>query len=176
MHDYFQTGRVQVYTGDGKGKTSAAIGVTMRAIGAGMTVLFAQFLKDKPSSEHQVFSHFNDRLTLMLFGTGDFIIGEPSQENRDAALAGWERCKDAIAFGDYDLIILDELNVVMALGLVPVGEVLEVLKKKQEHTEIIITGRGAHDRLIELADLVTEMKEIKHYYNQGVQARTGIDK
>ena len=176
MHNNFAKGRIQVYTGDGKGKTTAAIGVTVRALGAGMSVLFTQFLKDKPSSEHNIFRHFSDRLVLMLYGAGGFIKGEPTRQERDAALTGWEHCKDSIAFGDFDLIVMDELNVAVDLGLIPIGDVVETLKKKQEQTEIIITGRGAHPMLIELADLVTEMKDIKHYYTQGVQARIGIEK
>lgn len=167
---------VQVYTGNGKGKTTAAIGVTMRAVAAGMKIYFCQFLKDKDSGEHKIFADYPDSITVERFGAGKFVMGKPSQEEYEAAARGWERCREAVLSGKYDLVVADELNVAASLGLVAPDEILEMMQQKPAYTELIMTGRGAADEVMDRADLVTEMLEIRHYYKQGVQARVGIEK
>ncbi len=171
----FETGYIQVYTGNGKGKTTAAIGVTMRAIASGMKVFFGQFMKNTPSAEHKIFADYPQSVMLMQFGTGRFVRGKPEKEDYAKAAAGWEHCKKAIQSGEYDLVVLDELNTALGLGLLFAAEVTGVLRHKHKQTEIIITGRYAPEEIVNIADLVTEMKEIKHYFTQGVGARKGIE-
>ncbi|GAB7140471.1 cob(I)yrinic acid a,c-diamide adenosyltransferase [Deferribacterales bacterium RsTz2092] len=176
MHDNFDKGYAQIYTGDGKGKTTAAIGVTIRALGAGMKVFFCQFMKNNFSSEQPVFDKYKDQLTLKQFGTGKFVFGKPSNEEVLAAKEGFQLAKDAVNSGNYDLVVLDELNVAVSIGIVAEKDVLELIKNKPQRVEMILTGRGATDALKEAVHLVTEMREIKHYYKIGVPARIGIEK
>lgn len=190
-------GYVQVYTGDGKGKTTAAIGITMRALGAGKKVLFLQFMKAKSYSEHDILPGISPNLTLETFGKpffvakpgsawaeelkkmgGDYMIfepGNPPQEYLDLVAKGVEKAKKAVSSGAYDLVVLDEINCALFFGLIKWEDLLDLIDSKAENTELILTGRGATPELIERADLVTEMREIKHYYMQGVQARKGIE-
>lgn len=170
-----EKGYIQIYTGGGKGKTTAAIGVAIRSIAAGMRVFFGQFMKKGYSSEQGVFSAYPNNITLRQYGSGKFIMGEPSAEDIRLAQNGWAECKAAITGGEYDVIIMDEMNTAVNMGLVELGELLEQLAGKPGNVEIIITGRNAPQKLIDAADLVTEMREIKHYYTQGVQARVGIE-
>lgn len=187
---------VQVYTGDGKGKTTAAIGLAIRAVGAGKKVLFLQFMKSKIYSEHEILPTIPG-ITLETVGKPFFIIPEGSKSKEELARWGDEvvifpagkppadyitliaqgvsRAKEAVASGHYDLIVLDEYNMALFFGLVGRDDTEDILKKRKETTELVFTGRGAPDWLIEEADLVTEMKEIKHYYQQGVLARKGIE-
>lgn len=165
---------VQVYTGNGKGKTTAAIGLTIRALGAGLKVLFVQFVKGLPYSEHKALSKF-ENLTIKQFGRPEFIHSKPSQEDIKAARDGYNYVLDAFK-ENYDVIVLDEANIAVFFGLFSDDELLELINKKPQNTELIITGRYATQKIIEAADLVTEMKEIKHYYTQGVIARDGIEK
>jgi cob(I)alamin adenosyltransferase len=169
-------GFVQVYTGDGKGKTTAVIGLAVRAIGAGLRVYLAQFLKQGDYSEVKALSQFKDRITIVQFGSGRFVLGKPSDADRALAAKGLAAARQALTSGDYDLVILDEANVAASLGLISIDEILDLVKRKPETVELVISGRGADPQIIAAADLVTEVRVIKHYYENGVQARTGIEK
>ena len=174
-HNFFKTGYIQVYTGNGKGKTTASIGVVMRAAASGMKIFFGQFMKNTPSAEHIIFAGYPQSITFEQFGTGRFVMGKPGAEDYEKAAAGWQRCKTALQSGDYDLVVLDELNTALKLELLPIAEVIDVLSRKPEQPEVIITGRYAPEEIINIAGLVTEMNEIKHYFKQGVNARKGIE-
>lgn len=167
---------VQVYTGNGKGKTTAAFGLALRAVCAGKKVYIGQFVKGMDYSELKA-PEYLPGLEIEQFGQNRFIFGEPSETDIEMAVAAIEKCEKITASGDYDIVILDELNIALYYKLFTAERVIKMLDEKAEHTEIIITGRNAPEELIERADLVTEMREIKHYYNtQGVVARTGIEK
>lgn len=170
-----QKGYVQVYTGDGKGKTTAAIGLSIRAAGAGFRVFIAQFTKLGEYSEIKALQKLSDLITLEQFGMGSFIKGKPSPEDIAAAEKGLERVKSVISSGEYDVVVLEEANVAIKCELFSEQTVLEIIDAKPPSVELIITGRGATPGIIEKADLVTEMKEVKHYFKQGVKARTGIE-
>lgn len=167
---------VQVYTGDGKGKTTAALGLSLRAAGAGLKVFIAQFIKIGDYSEINALKRFSDLITVEQFGTGKFILDEPSLEDRQAAQKGLKRVQAIIPTEEYDLVILDEASVAVTCGLFSGEDLLNLIKLKAENVELIITGRNADPRIIEHADLVTEMKAVKHYYSKGVSARVGIEK
>lgn len=167
---------MQVYTGDGKGKTTAAFGLALRAAGAGLKVFIAQFIKGKKYSELNAIARFSDLITLKQYGRGCFIKRTPEPEDVDAAREGLEAVKEALASGEYDVVILDEANVAVNVGLFPVRELLELIASKPEDVEMVITGRYADGKVVEKADLVTEMKKVKHYYDKGITARPGIEK
>jgi cob(I)alamin adenosyltransferase len=169
-------GYVQVYTGDGKGKTTAAIGLSVRAAGAGLKVYIAQFIKMGDYSEIRALKKFSGSITVEQFGLGRFIKGRPSEEDIEAAKAGIKKVKSLMASRDYDIVILEEASVAATCGLISVNDILDLISSKPEKTKLVITGRGAAQEIIEKADLVTEMKEIKHYFKKGVTARTGIEK
>ncbi len=169
-------GFVQVYTGDGKGKTTAAIGLSVRAAGAGLKVFIAQFIKAGDYSEIKALKKFSDHITIRQFGQGRFIRGKPADEDITAAQKGLDAVKSAVLSGEYDVVVIEEGNVAVTCGLLSVRDLLDIIAMKPERVEIVITGRGAEPSVIEKADLVTEMKEIKHYYQKGVQARVGIEK
>ena len=169
------TGYVQVYTGNGKGKTTAAFGLTLRATGAGLKVFIAQFLKTGDYSEITALKRFSDLVTVEQFGTGKFIIDEPSLEDRQAAQKGLDRVQSVFQSGKYDLVVLDEANVAVACGLFSVKDLLKVIQLKPKNVELVITGRNADPKIIAKADLVTEMKADKHYFSKGVRARVGIE-
>lgn len=168
-------GYVHVYTGNGKGKTTAAIGLAIRAAGAGMRVFIAQFVKGMHYSELDALDRYADRITLKQYGRECFIEKEPEEEDIQAARQGLEEVKGILASGDYQMVILDEANIATRYNLFSPDELIEVVRSKPEAVELVITGRNADPKVVALADLVTEMKEIKHYYNRGVQARAGIE-
>ncbi len=168
-------GYVQVYTGDGKGKTTAALGLTLRAVGAGLKVYILQFAKGMAYSELNSLATFGEQVTVRQCGRDCFIHREPKQEDMDLARQGFEEAREALFSGKYDLVILDEANIATYYKLVTVDELLELIEKKPEHVELVITGRKADEKIVARADLVTEMREIKHYYQQGVEARKGIE-
>lgn len=168
-------GYIHIYTGNGKGKTTAAIGLSVRAVGAGKKVFFAQFVKGQIYSEVKAIVQFLPNIIIKQYGLDCFIYHKPKQEDMDAARIGFEEVSEIILSGKYDVVVIDEANIAIYYQLFSVEELIELLKRKPEQTEIIITGRNAPDELIEFADLVTEMKEIKHYYTQGIQARIGIE-
>jgi len=169
-------GYLQVYTGNGKGKTTAALGLSLRAAGAGMKIYIAQFLKQGHYSEIKALERFSDAIVLEQFGLGQFVKGKPGQAEIDAALEGLDNAREKLSSGDYDVVILEEANVAVAVGLFSVKNLMDVIQQRPAHVELVITGRSAAPEIIEKADLVTEMKAVKHYYDQGVQARIGIEK
>jgi cob(I)alamin adenosyltransferase len=168
-------GYIQVYTGNGKGKTTAALGLALRAAGAGLQVFVGQFLKQGDYSEIRALSLF-ENVTVEQFGMGRFVRGMPSDQEKAAARKGYDRLCAILEAGGHDLIIVDEGNVAVTCQLISEEELLTLMEKKPGNVELVITGRGASPAVINRADLVTEMKEIKHYYHQGVAARKGIEK
>ena len=168
-------GYVQVYTGNGKGKTTAALGLAVRAVGAGMKVFVGQFVKGMHYSELDVINSDLENITVRQYGRDCFIINEPTPEDKEAAQNGFERMRQIVRAGKHELVILDELNIAIYYGLISIDEVLRLIKDKPSHVELVITGRYAPDELLKAADLVTEMKEVRHYYQKGVQARKGIE-
>lgn len=169
-------GYVQIYTGNGKGKTTAALGLSLRAAGAGLKVYIAQFMKMGEYSEIKALKRFSDLITVEQFGTGKFILDQPSPEEILAAKEGLKRISAIIAAGTYDLIVLEEANLAVKFNLFPVADLLDIINAKPEPLELVITGRYADPEIIKKADLVTEMKEVKHYFQKGVAARIGIEK
>jgi cob(I)alamin adenosyltransferase len=168
-------GYVQIYTGNGKGKTTAAIGLAVRALGAGWRVFFGQFLKTGRYSEHTILSRFPGQLTVKTYGRDVFIRGEPEDEDRRLAQQGIAELAEIVASGAYRLVVLDEANVAVHLGLITVEQIIDLVDKRAKGVELVITGRHADPRLLARADLVTEMQEVKHYYHRGVPARTGVE-
>jgi cob(I)alamin adenosyltransferase len=169
-------GYVQIYTGNGKGKTTAALGLSLRAAGAGLKVFIAQFLKQGDYSEIKALERFSDLISIQQYGLGRFVKGQPTAEEIEAARKGLEDVNAAMLSGEYDVIIVEEGNVAAACGLFAVQQLLDLIAKKPDNLELVITGRGAAPEVIAQADLVTEMKAIKHYYEKGVAARVGIEK
>ena len=169
-------GYVQVYTGNGKGKTTAAFGLALRAAGAGLKVYIAQFVKGMKYSELDTMKKLSDSITIKQYGKDCFIFKEPEKEDIQAAREGLREVRDIMSSGRYQMIILDEANIATYYNLFSADELLDFIKVKPEGVELVITGRKADPRIIEKADLVTEMKEIKHYYQKGVMARNGIEK
>ena len=168
-------GFVQVYTGDGKGKTTAALGLAFRALGWGKRVLFVQFLKKGEFGEVKAAKEFS-RLTIKQFGTGEFVdLENPPREVVDVSLGGWEFAKNEARKGDWDLLILDEINLLLSAGILPWSEVKKLLDAKPESLEVVFTGRGAPKQLLEKADLVTKFRKVKHPYDRGVKARKGLE-
>jgi len=174
--DPFKKGLVQIFTGDGKGKTSAALGVTLRALGHGLKVCIVVFMKgDYPYSEWNFLSRFPD-VTIARFGTEGFTDREKIKpEEREQARQALSVAREATLSGNYDLVVLDEVNIAVAWKLVELDEVARLIKDKPENVELILTGRQADSKLVELADLVTECLKIKHPYDKGILARPGID-
>lgn len=166
---------IQVYTGDGKGKTTAAIGLSIRAMGAGKKVFFAQFVKGQIYAEIKALEQFGEQICIKQYGLECFIVEKPKKEDIIKAQKGWKEVKKHIIAGTYDLVILDEIHIALYYKLISLDNVLETLKNKSPNTELVLTGRKAPKEIIDIADLVTEMKEIKHYYQKGVEAREGIE-
>ena len=169
-------GYVHIYTGNGKGKTTASLGLSIRAAGAGMKVFIGQFMKMGDYSEIKALERFSDLITIVQYGIKGFVKGKPSPEDIEASKKGLEKIKKIVASGIYDLVVLEEGNVAVMCGLFDAQELIDIIDAKPDHVELVITGRGADPRVIEKADLVTEMKEIKHYYQKGIKARVGIEK
>ena len=191
-----EAGYFQIYTGNGKGKTTAAIGLAIRALGAGLSVYFGQFIKGMRYSEIAMLERLasmNDgkngfdevpaegsrragALAIRQYGRGCFIFRDPGQADMEAASAGLAEARNALVSGAYDLVILDEINVAIKLGVVQESDAIAIAQARPSGVELVMTGRYAPDSLIHMADLVTEMREIKHYYAAGVQARDGIER
>ncbi len=168
-------GYLQIYTGNGKGKTTASIGLAVRASGAGLSVLFAQFVKGEKYSEIKALEKFAEKITVCQYGLKSFIVDTPSKEDIEVAQKGLRDIRDALEQNKYQLVILDEANIALYYNLFSVDELIDVINKRSSDCEIVITGRNAPQKLIDIADLVTEMREIKHYYSKGVNARIGIE-
>lgn len=169
-----EKGYIQVYTGNGKGKTTAALGITLRMLCAGNKVFFGQFMKGQDYSELKA-CNLLEGLTMRQFGGVNFINGQPSDKDIEDAKSGLLVMKEALLSGEYDIVVFDEINTTMFFKLISPQEVIDILNMKPKKTEVILTGRYAPEEIIERADLVTEMKEIKHYYNEGVDSRIGIE-
>ena len=170
------TGKVHVYTGDGKGKTTAALGLSIRAAGAGLRVFIAQFIKADEYSEIKALKRFSDLITVEQFGLGGFIGGNPSSGDIEAAQKGIARVKEIISSGKYDVVVLDEANIAVKYKLFSEQDLLDIIDAKSENIELVITGRDAAPKIMDKADLVTQMKAVKHYFQNGVEARVGIEK
>jgi cob(I)alamin adenosyltransferase len=170
-------GYVQIYTGNGKGKTTAAIGQAVRAAGFGLKTYIIQFMKEYPYNELKGLSNLKEWITIEQFCGDDFVYRKelPDKAELDKAHRGLAKAKTKMLSGQYDIIILDEVCVSIYFGLFSDEEILTFIKQKPENVEIILTGRYCPDKIIERADLVTEMKEIKHYYQDGIPARKGIE-
>ena len=169
-------GYVQLYTGDGKGKTTAALGLALRAAGHGLHTYIGQFMKGQSSGEHEALRG-HPLITFEQYGDVRCIRrAEVTPEHVAQARQGLERARAAMLSGQYDMLVLDEVTVAIWFGLLLVEEVLALLDQKPERVEVVLTGRCAPQELIARADLVTEMREVKHYYEQGVPAREGIER
>jgi cob(I)alamin adenosyltransferase len=169
-------GRVQIYTGNGKGKTTAALGLALRAAGAGLRVFIGQFAKGSPCSEHKAIAKFAPAIMIKQFGKKCFIRRNPDDDDLKLARKGFSEIREILTSAKHDLVILDEITVANKYGLISVDEILDLIKTKPATVELVLTGRNADKRLVKAADLVTEMKEIKHYYKTGLPARVGIEK
>ena len=174
-------GYIQVYTGDGKGKTTASLGLAMRALGRNWKVLIIMFTKGGDNyGELTSFTNLSPKMSknLKIEQAGlDRIIYSDNKNNDDvrAIQEGFEKAKNAIINNEYNLIILDELNIAIDLNIIDVDEVVKVLKNKPNDMEVVLTGRNAHEKIIELADLVSKIEPVKHYWDKGVIAREGIE-
>lgn len=171
-------GQVQVYTGNGKGKTTAALGLALRAVGRGMKVVIVQFIKGGGEyGEHKAARMLAPFLTIHQTGREGWIFKDNlDPEDIRVAREALLLAREVLTSGDYDLVILDEINGAAWFGVISVDDILELINVRPENVELVLTGRNADERIIEAADLVTEMREIKHYYQQGVDARVGIEK
>ena len=168
-------GYVQVYTGNGKGKTTASLGLAIRAAGAGLRVHIVQFLKKGDYSEIKALSKFKN-ITVEQYGLGKFVRGNPSEQDKRAGTLGYQRLCDLLKKNEHDLVIAEEANVAVKYKLFSEEQLLALMDMKPDSVELVITGRGALQSVMERADLVTEMMEVKHYYKKGVMARVGIEK
>lgn len=169
-------GLIQVYTGNGKGKTTAALGQALRAIGHGWRAVMFQFMKGDENYGEVKAARLLPNFAIIQCGRCEFVdLSHPAAVDRQMAADGWDKARTALASGQYDLVILDEINVALACDLLPLPLVLDGLAQRAERTEVILTGRYAPADLLEVADLVTEMAEVKHPYTQGVAARCGIE-
>ncbi|MBF0521066.1 MAG: cob(I)yrinic acid a,c-diamide adenosyltransferase [Nitrospirae bacterium] len=167
-------GYVQVYTGNGKGKTTAAVGQIVRAVGRGLRVFFAQFIKSKETGELIALRSFGDLIVCKQYGRG-FVFGKPTTEDIEAARVGFNEVTTAVLSGQYQIVVLDEINAAVSAGLIESSILTALIHNKPACVELILTGRAAPDEVLACADLVTECKEVKHYYNSTVAAREGIE-
>ena len=176
MDSQLLRGYVQVYTGDGKGKTTAALGLALRAAGHGMRTYVGQFMKGQHYGELEALRD-HPLITIEQYGDVRCIRREEvTAEHVAQARRGLERARQAMLSGQYHIVVLDEINVAIWFGLLGVEDVLSVLDERPAEVEVVLTGRRAPPELIERADLVTEMREVKHYYQRGVPAREGIER
>jgi cob(I)alamin adenosyltransferase len=171
-----EKGLVQVYTGNGKGKTTASFGLALRAIGRGLKVYIIQFIKGGFDYGELYIADKLPGLTLKAYGRGKFISEKkPEKIDIDLAREALKEAQDVVKRGEVDVVILDEINVALTLKLVEIEKVLKLIKEKPDQMEIVLTGRNAPVEIVQAADLVTEMIEIKHPYNAGFKARKGIE-
>jgi cob(I)alamin adenosyltransferase len=168
-------GMIIVYTGHGKGKTTAALGLIFRALGRGLEVAVVQYIKGKWMTGERLFAASLPGLSFHVMGLGFTWDSDDISRDKKAAIAAWELSRDLIMAGKHDLIVLDEITYVINYGFVPVEAVVDVLKQKPSHVNVVITGRSAPAELVDLAELVTEMAVVKHPYKAGRRAVKGID-
>lgn len=173
-----ERGCVQVYTGDCKGKTTAALGLALRAVGRGLKVIMIQFMKGGgPYGEHLAAARLAPELTIIPTGRPGWVNRDnPAQEDKRLAAEALAMAREKLLSNDYDMVILDEINGAVFFGLLTVDDQLDLIRQRPDTVELVFTGRNVDSRVIEAADLVTEMREIKHYYKAGVPAREGIEK
>jgi cob(I)alamin adenosyltransferase len=177
MND-IRRGLIIVNTGPGKGKTTAAMGTALRAVGQGMRVLMLQFLKGSwHYGELDAVKAFGDKFVMKQLGRGFVKVGgaEPDPEDLKAVEDAWKESEQAILSGQWDLVVLDEINYAISYKMLDAERVVEVLKRKPEMVHVILTGRNAHPSIVEIADTVTEMRQVKHAYEKGVMAQRGIE-
>lgn len=174
---HLDKGYIQIYTGNGKGKTTAAIGQAIRAAGAGYRSLIIQFMKEYPYSELKALEYFKEFISIEQYCGDEFVYKKelPSEEEKNKAISALRKVKDEFAKSNFDIIILDEVLVSIYFRLIELQDVIDTVKSKPSNKELILTGRYCPQELINLADLVTEMKEVKHYYTNGVLSRKGIE-
>ena len=165
---------IHVYTGEGKGKTTAALGLAVRACGAGCRVYMGQFVKGKACSELKSLKSLKN-ITVEQYGRGCFLSSKPAIKDILLAVSGLNKAVKAINSKKYRVVILDEINIALHLGLLNIKEVLQMMRKTPKAVELILTGRYAPSEVIRAADLVSEIREVKHYYKKGIQARKGIE-
>ena len=171
-----EKGLLMVHTGKGKGKSTAAFGLAVRAMGNDMRVGVVQFVKGKwQTGERAILEHFPERVTIRTMGEGFTWDTQDRQRDIAAAKAAWQAAQEMMADESYDLIVLDELNIVLRYDYLPLSEIIAALQARREGLHIMVTGRNAKEALIEAADMVTEMSEIKHHFKAGVKAQTGIE-
>ncbi|HVK74204.1 MAG TPA: cob(I)yrinic acid a,c-diamide adenosyltransferase [Kofleriaceae bacterium] len=168
-------GLLLVYTGHGKGKTTAALGLVFRALGRGLTVAVVQFIKGKWKTGERAFAETLPQLTFLVMGRGFTWDSDDLSRDRNAARAAWQTARDLIAGGRHDLVVLDELTYAIHYGFVGGDEVVAALRDRPAHVHVCVTGRNAPDELCALADLVTEMRVVKHPHEHGLPAQPGID-
>lgn len=167
---------IQIYTGNGKGKTTAALGLALRAVGHGLKVIMIQFMKGKINyGELEAAKHLPN-LVIEQYGRPDFVNPEnPSKEDIRLARQAFTRAKEVMRKKGFDIIILDEINVAVAFGLIGVQEVIDLMKNKHRKKELVFTGRYMPEEFAEYADLISDIKEVKHHFNDGASARKGIE-
>src|SRR5512135_1474297 len=172
------SGYVQVYTGNGKGKTTAALGLAFRAAGRGLRTYIAQFLKAQPSGETEAARKLGPFITIEQFGRKGFITVQdgPDDEDISRAMTGLAKAREALTSGAYRIVVLDEINTAVHFKILPEPDVLALIDARPAAVELVLTGRYAPASFLDRADLVTEMKAIKHYFDKGVKAREGIEK
>lgn len=177
MAEERKKGLIIVHTGPGKGKTTAALGLAFRAVGSGLKVLMVQFIKGSwHYGELDAAAAFGERFVIRPMGRGFVKLGgELNPKDKRAAEEAWSFAREKIFSGEYDMIVLDEINYALNYGLLPLEPVVDALKQKPEMVHVILTGRNAPSSIVELADLVTEMREIKHPYQKGIEAQRGIE-
>ncbi|AUX39136.1 cob(I)alamin adenolsyltransferase/cobinamide ATP-dependent adenolsyltransferase [Sorangium cellulosum] len=168
-------GLVIVYTGHGKGKTTAALGMVFRALGRGMRVAVVQFIKGKWKTGERLFAETLPGLTFLVMGRGFTWESDDLSRDKAAARAAFDEAAALIAGGEHDIVVLDEITYAIHYGFIAEGELLSALRGRPAHVHVVITGRNAPDALVELADLVTEMKSVKHPFAQGMKAQIGVD-
>jgi len=172
----YRKGLVQVYTGNGKGKTTAAFGQALRAVGQGFRVCIIQFMKGRKYGEFLAAERFLPNLTVRLSGLDSFVMRDnPAPLDIELAKQGLALAREAVASGDYEMVILDEINVAVDFKLIPVADVIDLIRTKPPAVDLILTGRYAPPEIIALADTVSEIREVKHHYNAGIKDRAGIE-
>jgi cob(I)alamin adenosyltransferase len=170
-----QQGLFVVYTGNGKGKTTAALGLAFRALGRGLKVAVVQFIKGKWKTGERAFAETLPELTFLVMGLGFTWDSDDISRDKAAARQAWDRARELIAEGNHSIVVLDELTYAINYDFVPLDEVLEAVRGRPAHVHVVVTGRNAPPALVDAADLVTEMKSIKHPYERGIPAQAGLD-
>ncbi len=170
-----QRGLLVVYTGHGKGKTTAALGMVFRALGRGLRVCVVQFIKGKWKTGERMFAETLPALEFHVMGLGFTWDSDDLAKDKNAARAAWDKAREAIQSGERDLVVLDELTYTFHYGFLPLEEVLDVFRTRPPHVHVVVTGRNAPEGLVALADLVTEMAVVKHPHTAGIKAQIGVD-